>query len=196
LRAGDVRTTIDQLERWNAEKKHPLAGRLDLQRLGMSGHSFGASTTQAVGGQSFLRGASLTDKRIKAALMMSPNGPELGDAKAAFKSVSIPWMLMTGTRDVAAIGTATVESRRAVYPALPPGDKYELVLDRAEHSAFGERGLPGDKEKRNPHHHRAILALSIAFWEAHLRDDAAAKKWLQGEEVRKALEKADLWQCK
>ena len=47
-------------------------------------------------------------------------------------------MLMTGTRDLAVIGKADLESRLAVYPALPPGGKYELVLDRAEHSAFPE----------------------------------------------------------
>jgi predicted dienelactone hydrolase len=195
LRARDIPAVLDELERWNADKKHALGGRLDLQRVGMSGHSFGAQTTQAVSGQSFPL-VQFTDKRIKAALMMSPNAPERGDPKSAFKGVTIPWMLMTGTRDTAAVGNATVESRLAVFPALPAGDKYELVLDRAEHSAFGDRPLPGDKEKRNPNHHRAILALSIAFWDAHLKADDAAKKWLQGDAPRKVLEKADRWQHK
>jgi len=50
----------------------------------------------------------------------------------------------------------------------------------AEHSAFGDRPLPGDQKPRNPNHHRAILALSTAFWDAYLRGDAAARAWLQG----------------
>jgi len=36
---------------------------------------------------------------------------------------------MTGTKDVAPVGAADLESRLAVFPALPPGGKYELVLD-------------------------------------------------------------------
>ena len=89
-----------------------------------------------------------------------------------------------------------MKSRLAVFPALPPGGKYELVLDRAEHSVFTDRPLPGDTEKRNPNHHRVILALSTAFWDAYLRDDAAAKAWLDGDGPRSVLEKDDRWQRK
>jgi predicted dienelactone hydrolase len=53
LRARDVPAVLDQLERWNRSPGHPLVGRMDLGRIGMSGHSFGAVTTQAVSGQSF-----------------------------------------------------------------------------------------------------------------------------------------------
>ena len=105
-------------------------------------------------------------------------------------------MLMTGTNDLAFIGDADMKSRLSVYPALPKGGKYELVLDRAEHSVFTDRALPGDVEKRNPNHHRVILALSTAFWDAWLRQDAAARVWLDGEGPRSVLEKADRWQFK
>ena len=198
LRVKDVPAVLDQLEKWNKTKDHALAGRLDLTRIGMSGHSFGAVTTQAVSGQSFRRGrTSFTDPRIQAALLFSPSSPRRGeDPKAAFGNVKIPWMLMTGTKDVAPIGDADVKSRLAVFPALPPGGKYELVLERAEHSAFTDRALPGETEKRNPNHHRAILALSTAFWDAWLRRDAAAKAWLEGGSVRSVLEKGDRWQIK
>ncbi|HEX3659730.1 MAG TPA: hypothetical protein VHV55_28340 [Pirellulales bacterium] len=187
---------LDQLERWNKTTGHELAGRLDLSRVGMSGHSFGAVTTQAVSGQTFPIGGRFTDKRIKAAVAMSPNAPRQGDAKQAFGSVAIPWMLLTGTRDEAPIGKATVESRLAVFPALPPGGKYELVLDRAEHSAFSDRPLPGDVEARNPNHHRAILALTTAFWDAYLNNNPEAKSWLDGDGPSKLLEAGDRWQKK
>jgi predicted dienelactone hydrolase len=166
--------------------------------MGMSGHSFGAVTTQAVSGQKFLGGAaSFTDARIRAAIAFSPSGPRLGgDPQQAFGSVKIPWMLMTGTKDVAPIGNADVPSRLSVFPALPAGGKYELVLDKAEHSAFSDRALPGDTERRNPNHHRAILALSTAFWDAWLRQDKAARAWLDGDGPRSVLEKDDRWQRK
>jgi predicted dienelactone hydrolase len=198
LRFGDIPAVIDQLERWNRTGDSPLAGRLDLTRIGMSGHSFGAVTTEGVSGQrTALGAASFTDPRIRAALAMSPSSPRNGgDPKRAFGGVTIPWLLMTGTNDVAVVGHADVASRLAVFPALPPGGKYELVLNRAEHSVFSDRALPGDKEKRNPNHHRAILALSTAFWDACLREDAAARTWLDGAGPSSVLEKQDRWQRK
>jgi dienelactone hydrolase len=197
LRVDDVRAVLDQLEQWNKSAGHPLAGRLDMTRVGMSGHSFGAVTTQALSGQRFVRGASLTDTRIKAAVIMSPSGPRRGvDPAQAFGSVKIPWMLLTGTKDSAPIGDADVASRLSVFPALPPRTKYELVLYNAEHSVFTERALPGDTEPRNPNHHRSILALTTAFWDAYLRDDQNAKQWLDGDGPRNILEKEDRWQRK
>jgi hypothetical protein len=104
-------------------------------------------------------------------------------------------MLVTGTKDVALIGDADLESRLNVYPNLPDAiDRYELVLHNAEHSAFTDRRLPGDRERPNPNHHRAILALSTAFWDAHLRDDPAARVWLHEAGPRSVLEQDDRWQ--
>ena len=197
LRVKDIPAVLEQLERWNATAGHSLSGRLDLKRIGMSGHSFGAVTTQAVSGQkTALANFTFTDPRIKAAVAFSPSTPRRGDAKQAFGGVNIPWLLMTGTKDTALIGNADLESRLAVYPALPPGGKYELVLDKAEHSAFTDRALPGDMEPRNPNHHRAILALSTAFWDAWLKDDPAARAWIDGDGPRSVLEKNDRWQRK
>jgi predicted dienelactone hydrolase len=197
LRVNDVSAALDQLERWNSAEAHSLKGRMDLQRVGMSGHSFGAVTTQAVSGQRFAIGRGFTDPRIKAAIAMSPSAPRRGgDPKQTFGEVKIPWMLLTGTQDVAPIGDADMQSRLAVFPALPPGGKYELVLHEAKHSAFTEGALPGESGKRNPNHHRAILALTTAFWDAYLRENAQAKAWLDGDGARTVLEKQDRWQRK
>lgn len=196
LRVDDVPAVLDQLAQWHTTPGHDLAGRLDLARVGMSGHSFGANTTQAVSGQKFPIGQPLTEKRITAAVAMSPSSPRRGSPQDAFGDVAIPWLLLTGTKDDFPIGNLEISSRFAVFPALPAGGKYELVLDNAEHSAFGERALPGDKEPRNPNHHRVILALTTAFWDAYLRDDAAAKAWLDGDAPRAIMEAADKWQRK
>lgn len=194
LRVRDVSAVLDQLGRWNGDEAHPLSGRLDLSRVGMSGHSFGAVTTQAVSGQVAGRGlVSYTDSRIKAAIAFSPSSPRVGEPAQAFGRVGIPWMLMTGTKDVSVIVDQSLESRLAVFPALPPGRKYELVLENAEHSAFTDRALPGDTEARNPNHHRVILALSTAFWDAYAKDNAAARAWLDGEGPASVLEAGDRW---
>jgi predicted dienelactone hydrolase len=162
----------------------------------MSGHSFGAVTTQAVSGQSYPLAKGFTDPRIKAAVIMSPHGPQAGDAKTAFGGVKLPWLLLTGTKDrVPFAADGDPKTRLVVFPALPPGGKYELVLDGAEHGAFTDRPLPGEA-KRNPNHHRAILAVTTAFWDAHLKADPAARAWLDGDGPRGVLEPADRWQRK
>ncbi len=198
LRVRDVPAVLDRLQHWNGEPGHPLRGRLDLKRVGISGHSFGAVTTQAVSGQRTAAGrVSFEESRIRAALALSPSLPRGGgDPKEAFGGVKIPWMLMTGTKDVSLIGNADAASRLAVYPALPPGGKYELVLDGAEHSAFSDRALPGDRVPRNPNHHRAILALSTAFWDAWLKEDPGARAWLDGDGPAAVMEAKDRWRRK
>jgi predicted dienelactone hydrolase len=194
LRVQDVPAVLNQLELWNAEKTNSLAGRLDLNRVGMSGHSFGAVTTEAVSGETLpVGGQRFTDPRIQAAIVFSPSAPRSGSAAKAFGAVKIPWLLMTGTKDLAPIGNADLKSRLAVYPALHGAPKYELVLHNAEHSVFTDRALPGDREPRNPNHHRVILALSTAFWDAHLRRDAAALAWLDGPGPRSLMEPDDQW---
>jgi hypothetical protein len=85
-----------------------------------------------------------------------------------------------------------VADRLAVYPALPATiDRYELVLDGADHGAFGDRSAR--RGKHNPNHPRVMLALSTAFFDANLRADAAARAWLHGDGARSLLEPGDRW---
>jgi predicted dienelactone hydrolase len=195
-RVKDVPAVLDALARWNAEPGQRLRGRMDLTKVGMSGHSFGAVTTEAVSGEAMPFGANFTDPRIRAAVIFSPSPPRRGDAATAFGHVQLPWLLMTGTLDAAPIGNATPASRREVFPALPAGHKYELVLDGAEHSVFTDRALPLDHAPRNPKHHPAIAAISTAFWDAYLRGDVQAQRWLDGPGPRSVLEPADSWKTK
>jgi len=198
LRVKDIPIVIDQLKRWNISKKHPLSGRMDVEHIGMSGHSFGAVTTQAVSGQTNRKGKqAFTDRRIKAAIVFSPSSPRrVKNPERFFSKVKIPWLLITGTKDLFPIGNATIKSRQAVFPALPLGDKYELILHEAEHSAFTDRALPGDKIQRNPNHHKVILAISTAFWDSWLQNNLAAKVWLNGNGPHSILEKHDSWKKK
>jgi predicted dienelactone hydrolase len=194
LRVKDVPAVLDQLDVWN--KSGPLAGRMDLTKIGMSGHSFGAVTTEAVSGETFpTTGQKLTDVRIRAAVIFSSSAPRSATSEQAFGNVSVPWLLMTGTNDVIAIGDQDMKSRLSVYPALHGAPKYQVVLDKAEHSAFTDRALPGDHDARNPNHHRVIRALSTAFWDAYLRGDKGALAWLNGAGPRTVMEPADDWKA-
>lgn len=196
-RMRDVVAVLDALALWQAaDEPRTLAATMDLGRIGLAGHSFGAATTQAVAGQRVppIFPGAWPDPRIKAALILSPSAPALASPADAFGQVAIPWMLMTGTHDGSPIGPPP--DRLAVYPALPPGRKYELVLDQAEHSVFSDNALPGERLPRNPSHHRVIESLSAAFWDSTLGRNPAATAWLDSDLARGVLGPADRWQRK
>lgn len=193
-RAGDIPAVIDTLSEWNGKDGHPLHHRLDLPHLGMSGHSFGALTTQALAGQAFIGGReAFSDPRIDAAVMMSPGPPSAGNPATAFARIAIPCLLMTGTKDDSPIGNQTAADRLKVFPHLQKAGAWQVVFDKATHMTFSERDLLG-RQPRNPRYHRAILALTTAFWDAELKDNAPAKAWLTGDGAKSVLAPADVWQ--
>jgi len=193
-RGKDIPAVIDALTTWNADKSNPLHDRMDLAHLGMSGHSFGAVTTQAVSGQTYaLSGTAFLEPRIKASVMMSPSPPTLGDAAKAFASIKVPCLLMTGTGDTSPIGNTSAEDRLKVFPALTNAPAWQVVFDKGVHMTFGERDLAGAAPK-DPRYHRAILALTTAFWDAELKNDKDAKVWLNNEGAKSVLIPADKWE--
>lgn len=198
-RYRDVKATLNHLDSLN-QPGEEYAERFDLTNVGMGGHSFGAVTTQAVSGQGFgRRGQQHTDNRIDAAVAFSPSPPSFGSASDAFGSVSIPWLLMTGTEDASMLARTTPEKRREVFEHLPKsGHAYELLLDGAKHEAFADERANRLRlrSNRNPYHHKAIKAISSAFWDTYLKNDEAAKSWLHGNGTKGVLESADVWQKK
>ncbi|BCU77031.1 hypothetical protein [Luteolibacter sp. LG18] len=193
-RGKDIPAVIDALTAWNADKTHPLHDRLDLAHLGMSGHSFGAVTTQAVSGQTYpLGGMSFLEPRIKASVMMSPSPPAMGDPAKAFASIKVPCLLMTGTGDTSPIGNTSAEDRLKVFPNLKSAPAWQVVFDKGVHMTFGERDLLGAAPK-DPRYHRAILALTTAFWDTELKGDKDAKAWLNGSGAKAVLIPADKWE--
>ncbi len=196
LRVQDIHTVLKQLSFFNRNPNTPLHGRLNLSKIGMSGHSFGAITTEAVSGENFpIIGQKLTDEHIKAAIAFSPSLPGVSSATNAMQKVAIPWMLMTGTKDISLVGHTDAADRLLLYPALHHAPKYEVILNNAEHSAFIDRSLHGDREPRNPNHHRVILALSTAFWDSYLMNHHSALQWLNGSGPQSVFEKKDRWHC-
>lgn len=195
-RIQDVSFVLDKLEKWNAEGGHALHGRLDLQRVGMSGHSFGAVTSQALMGRTFALNRQFRESRLDAFLLMSPSSNERPGPQRSFGHIELPVLCMTGTEDGSPINPATTpESRKEVFAALPAGDKYQLVFDGGQHHVFSDRPVRRN-ERRDPRCHPAILRMSTAFWDAYLKDDREALQWLQSEAPRSLLVDADEWSWK
>ncbi|MCB1226736.1 MAG: hypothetical protein KDK99_13055 [Verrucomicrobiales bacterium] len=189
----DVPFVIDQLEHWNSEQGHPLYQKLDLAHIGMSGHSFGAVTSQGLMGQTFRIGGPYTDPRITAFLLMSPSAHRATSPEQAFQAVTAPVFCMTGTEDGSPVEPDLDPlSRQQVYAALPAGDKYQIVFEGARHMAFGDAQLAA----RNDRYHAIIEQLSTRFWDAYLKADVHAKAWLQSDQPRTLLQPQDSWSWK
>ena len=187
-RTIDVPAVLNQLEKWNKDKKHKLFERIDFTKVAMSGHSFGAITSQAMMGAKYPGGRSFEEKRFKAFLLMSPS-PVRGNAKA-FESIKLPVMSMTGTKDSSAITPGTgYKERASVYEGMPKGNKYMYVFDEGKHNLFSG---PTRFSKKLKEEHVTIQKLSLLFWQAHLLNDPKAIKELAS---YKASDK-DIWQHK
>lgn len=180
-RCRDVSFAIDELGRRN-KADGALKGRVDLARVGLAGHSFGAQTVQAILGQRPARAKvrlSLADPRVKAAIAFSPSY-ELANPKGAFADVKTPCFHFTGTKDEAPIGGATPEDRRVPFDAIAAPDQFLVILDNGDHAVFGggEGRRLGADPKQYAAWHKLIIELSTRFWDAELRGDAEAKRWL------------------
>lgn len=165
------------------------ASLMDLDRIGMSGHSFGAMTTQIMAGQ--MRGAGkrqyhLFEPRFRAGIVYSPVPHRKKKDRAAedfYGSIKIPLLIMTGTDDDSPVEHFGYQDRLEVFTHSGGPDQHLLVLDDGDHMVYnGSRGKLEANPKREVHE-EIIQILSLAFWDAYLKDDTAAKKWLTGDGV-------------
>jgi predicted dienelactone hydrolase len=168
-----------------------LGDKLDLSRIGIGGHSMGAYTAEAVGGALVdLPGhpaTSFSDPRAKAILCLSPQGPgQFGLAARSFDTIGLPFMGITGSLD--SLGpVASPAWHKIPFERSQPDDKYELFIEGANHLSFitAETLLPARSSQA-----AAILgytnSASLAFWDAYLKDDPAAKQFLQSDAMERS----------
>lgn len=158
---------------------------MDLNRLGMSGHSFGAMTTQTMAGQRRGLGRRLYDlfeDRFKAAIAYSPvpvtykNEHEMSDF---YGGIRIPMLYMTGTEDSSPVNNQiTYKTRMEVFEHAEGPDQHLLILEDGDHMVYnGSRGQLGENPKREIHE-KIIKLSSLAFWDAYLKGEQDAKNWL------------------
>ena len=188
-RVRDVQYVLDELAR-RQRAGDALAARADLARIGMSGHSFGAITTQAIAGQDYEVPARLAqrlgptaDPRPRAFVAFSPSArsrQQLGQ----FAAITRPFFGVTGTRDgLVGMGLGVPAGQRLLpFEGMPPDDKYLLNLTGADHMVFngGPRWrVEGSDPQLDALHVRLVQETTTAFWRAYLLDDRNALAWLQ-----------------
>lgn len=181
-RPPDISFVLDRL----AEVNHadsPLRGRLDLERVGMAGHSFGGFATLAVAGQIFRNAEGnelkLVDRRIKAAFIMSPSAPfKRLQPEDTFDRIAIPCLHMTATEDESPLGLTTKADRRAAFDGIKKADQYLITFQGGDHAIFTDQKRPFGNGDKDELFRELIQVSSTAFWDAYLKEDRKARLWL------------------
>jgi len=189
-RPRDISYVLDALPA--LEKRIPgLAGKIDPDHIGVSGHSMGSYAAEAIAGAIVdlpgHRGTNFADPRVKAVLCLSPQGPgQFGLNDRSFDQISLPYMGMTGSLD--SLGpVASPAWHKTPFDRSRPGDKYHLFIEGANHMSFitAQTLLPARAAQAE-----AILgytnSASLAFWDAYLKGNARAKQYLQSDMLEKS----------
>ena len=168
-----------------------LAERLDLERIGVGGHSFGAHTAQLLGGltaRDHERGrVSYRDRRVSAVFLLSPQGRGRLHSPDSWSTIRLPMMTITGTRDDGRNGE-DYTWRLDPFELSAPGDKYLIVIRDADHG-FG--GIPRSSAQYPYAQDEEVAGIvqeeSLRFWNAYLKGDIDAREALRSERSHGAI---------
>lgn len=185
-RFKDVPFVMDQLPQWT--KENPEIGQhMDLSNCGMSGHSFGALTTQVIAGQRFPdedeKLIRTPDERFKAGILYSPVPISYltdADGDTLYGDITMPLFHMTGTEDSSPVEKFDYTHRMKIYEHVKNAEQSLLVLEDGDHMVYnGSRGKLADNPKRNVHEDIIKIA-SLCYWDVFLKNDKDAREWLTG----------------
>lgn len=164
-RVDDLRAVLGKLEALNSEGR--FAGRLDLDRIGLMGRSFGGATTLAglMLEDRFRSGfavvpPAMPDLRpgLPAGMLVQPPGESAilaAEGPNALASLHKPTFLLSGAEDKLILGLGTQLAKAANAPAPIPAHPYPLleqavaeaevpavlaVVDNTNHGSFGVSG--------------------------------------------------------
>ncbi len=166
----------------------------------------GATVDMGINGVGGEEAHSFRDERFDAVLLLSGQGmtgPGGGFHKHSWESMTLPVMVQTGSYDNSPRTRQTSTSRRHPYEYALQGDKYLVYIEGALHMSFTGRaanaepglsarwlerylGTPGIDVALEYDQHAIfdyVIASTTAFWDAHLKDDAEAKEWLQSDKL-------------
>ncbi len=166
-RASDVRFILSSLKLIDHQVRE-IHGKINNKQIGVGGHSMGAGTALLVGGATAAapggQPLSLRDKHVRAVIAMSPQGPgEEGFSEHSWDHVGVPTMTMSGTKD-RGIGGQPAEWRTQAFQHMPEGNKYQVIVNGAEHLTFAVGGR----------FRACILQETTAFWDTYLKGLAKA----------------------
>lgn len=190
-RVRDLTFILDAVE--HIETAVPaLTRRIDTSRVGVAGHSLGAYTAMLVGGVTADIGdqklRSFHDPRVRCILPISGQGTgQQGLTPSSWSALAIPMLTITGSLDKGAGGQGP-EWKKEPFDLSPPGDKFFVFIDGANHVSFGGTGADAITA--------VVKATTSSFWDAYLKDSPAAKAALKNASVLESWKPAARISCK
>lgn len=208
----DISFILDRLADIN---KNQLAGKLNLENVGIFGYSIGGTTALSLAGakidfaqleqdcQSKLdltnisilyqcraleiesRQASLQDKRIKAAFLFVPFGKSLF-SKNELKKITIPMLWQVVDRDFL---TSLTKEQLPVFNALINSDRTLIVSENLPHSTAilsKQRSATQENESRIARKYQNIL--SLIFFKKYLTKDRQYSDYLNRDFIQEITE--------
>jgi predicted dienelactone hydrolase len=131
-RPADITAEIDGVLARNADSADPLHNKIDPDRIGLFGHSYGGYTALAtVGGHSTSLGSTVPDKRIKAVIGLAPYTTRLTAAELA--AVDVPTMMLVGTKDITTPANTNAE---VAYDSISGRPLVLVEMTDAAHQSF------------------------------------------------------------
>ena len=219
-RAADISFVIDSLPHL-VEQYPEIKERVDASKVGVGGHGYGAFTALLIGGvKTFSNGVatSYADPRAKSIVAMSPPGPTptRGLTEESFKTLMVPALFLTGTRDYGATEAEDPAWRKKAYDLSPPPDQWFVSIAGAGHLAFtgqttefgmvteptypNDMGSPRNPAPGSPAYPQSqpmqqrpnavpifsrdlllagsVRTVSLAFFDAYLKNDARGREFL------------------
>lgn len=191
-RPKDVSFAIDQAVLWNKDYKE-FAGKINTNKIGVIGHSYGAYTTLVIcGAQPILDylepnvspgkglAGDFSDPRVTFGLAMSPQPP--GGTffdKDSYKTINRPLVGISGSNDTWKAFDDKVmaaEKRWQFWKLLPNGNKYFLWLENADHFSFCDNSKAWIfPSKSRPDVQRISKAMMVLFCDYFLKEKEEAK---------------------
>jgi predicted dienelactone hydrolase len=121
---GDVKYMLDQVLNWSSTRGNMFFGRIDVERVGMFGHSAGASVTSMM---------VHSDPRIKAGLALDPGLLRAGDAGSPFLLLNAENAEYVRQHPNDPNVSLMIKERSDFYHASKPG--FQVTLAGADHNS-------------------------------------------------------------
>ncbi len=95
-----------------------------------------------------------------------------------------PMLVMTGSKDGPTRTGQPAEWRKKPYELSPKGDKYLVWVEGMDHGFGGITGVNfNPKNKPNEDHVKYTKTVTLAFWDAYLRDSKEARGYLESDKL-------------
>ena len=200
-RLRDVSFVVDELD--EIGRRVDIEGKIDAERIAIGGHSFGAVISMVKTGLQLKdeykeSWGEIYDARFQAAVLMSAPGPGMEHmAENAFDGLRKPFIATGGTNDVGRVDPGDYpreEWRTVAYQLAPPGDKYSVIVQDADHYLGGLICNPERGGEPDPEGVAIVRAMTTAFLDAYIKDDEVALEFLNTADVSERTDGRALYQ--